>query len=119
MRSPRMPGGSNSHFAGGKEHPQTTLLSKLDEVEQGQRRRLQPYCSDHDYLPFFFFALLLLSCLLIVEFVEGPIVEGRLMMMTLPLVLEEMCLAHWQPFDYIGSQYHCQIACMRHHPSTL
>ena len=70
MRSPRVPGGSSAHFAG-KEHPQTTLL---DEVEQGQRRRLQPYCNDHDYLPFFFFALLL--GLLIVEFVKGPTVEG-------------------------------------------
>ena len=72
MRSPRVPGGSSAHFAW-KEHPQTTLLD--DEVEQGQRRRLQPYCNDHDYLPFFFFALLL-CLLLIVEFVKGPTVEG-------------------------------------------
>ena len=72
MRSPRVPGGSSAHFAR-KEHPQTTLLN---EVEQGQRRPVAvvSYCNDHDYLPFFFFALLLGS--LIVEFVEGPTVEG-------------------------------------------
>ena len=70
MRSPRVPGGSSAHFAG-KEHPQTTLL---DEVEQGQRRLLLPYCNGHYHLPFFFLALLL--GLLIVEFVEGLTVEG-------------------------------------------